>query len=341
MIKRKGNPLAAPEKQSVALNEASRRKQRSIFTGAKLLSPQAAGNLPVEIKKYRRMFNSIQDIYYEIDSKGIILELSPSVKSCLGLKRKALLGCPIGDLFVDLNQWKDILKEIKKKSRLRDCEVHLKTRADSSVSCSMNIRMISSNDKPARRLIGLIRDISERKKIENKLRESKENYELLSITDGLTNLFNSRHFYNQLSLEMERSRRYRHPLSLILLDVDNFKKYNDTFGHKEGDTVLVILADVIRGCLRGTDTAYRYGGEEFVVILPETTKDQGKLIAERIRKTFKKKTFHPRKREAVQKTVSLGVVVYSDQEDATSLIKRVDKNMYKAKSLGKDQTCCL
>ncbi len=292
------------------------------------------------IKKYRRMFNNIQDVYYEIDPAGTILELSPSIESCLGWKRKALLGCSIGDLFVDIAQWKDIVKTLRKKHRLRDHEVYLKTRADLSIPCSMNIRMILSSDEPTKRMIGLIRDISERKKMENDLRESHKKYELLSITDGLTNLFNSRYFYHQLSLEMDRSRRYRHPLSLILLDVDDFKQYNDTFGHKEGDTVLVILADIMRSCLRGTDTAYRYGGEEFVAILPETTIDQGKWIAERIRKTFKDKIFHPFEGEAVQKTVSLGIAQYSDQEDATSFIKRADKNMYSAKSLGKDQTFC-
>jgi two-component system cell cycle response regulator len=137
-----------------------------------------------------------------------------------------------------------------------------------------------------------------------------------------------------------RNQRYGHPLSLILLDVDDFKKYNDAFGHKEGDNVLVTLAEVIRSCLRGTDTAYRYGGEEFVVILPETTIDQGKRIAERIRKTFKNNAFEPRKGKTVRKTVSLGVAQYSDKEDATSFIKRADKNMYTAKSLGKDQTFC-
>ena len=286
------------------------------------------------------MFNNIQDIYYEIDLEGIILELSPSSESCLGWKRKALLGCSIGDLFVDLNQWKYILEAIKKKHRLSDYEVYLKTRTDLSIPCSVNIRMISSRDEPTKRLIGLIRDISERKKTERELLERKEKYELLNITDGLTNLFNLRHFYNQLSLEMDRSRRYRHPLSLILLDVDDFKKYNDTFGHKEGDTVLVMLADVIKSCLRGTDTAYRYGGEGFVAILPETTIDQGKWVAERIRKTFKNKTFQPHEGKALQKTVSLGVAQYSDEEDATSFIKRADKNMYRAKSLGKDQTYC-
>lgn len=287
------------------------------------------------------MFNNIQDVYYETDMEGIILELSPSIESRLGWQRKALLGCPIGNLFVDINQWNDALQMVKKERSRRDYEVQLRTGTHSSLPCSMNIRMISSRDEPAKRLIGLIRDISERKKLESELIESKNKYELLSVTDALTNLFNLRHFYHELSLEIDRSRRYRHPLSLILLDVDDFKKYNDAYGHQEGDLVLTTLADVVRDCLRRTDTAYRYGGEEFVVILPETAAtDQGRLIAERIRKTFHVKVFQPQEGDAVQKTVSLGVTQYTDGEDATSFIKRADKNMYRAKSLGKDQTCC-
>ncbi|MEE8541961.1 MAG: diguanylate cyclase, partial [Desulfobacterales bacterium] len=83
----------------------------------------------------------------------------------------------------------------------------------------------------------------------------------LAITDGLTKLFNSRHFYNQLELEVDRSNRYAHALALLLLDIDNFKKYNDTYGHLEGDKVLVRLGQAIHTCLRSMDSAYRYGGE--------------------------------------------------------------------------------
>jgi len=287
------------------------------------------------------MFDNIQDIYYETDLEGIILELSPSVESRLGWKRKTLLGSPLGDLFVEVNQWSDALQRVKKKRSVRDYEVLLRASTNSPRPCSMNIRIISSGDEPAERLIGLIRDISERKEMERELIESKRKYELLSITDALTDLFNLRHFYHQLALEMDRSRRYRHPLSLILLDVDDFKKYNDTYGHQEGDLVLAALADVVRSCLRRIDTAYRYGGEEFVVILPETAKDQGRLIAERIRKTFHAKVFQPREGGEVQKTVSLGVAQYADGEDETSFIKRADKNMYRAKALGKNRTCCM
>jgi len=92
--------------------------------------------------------------------------------------------------------------------------------------------------------------------------------------------------------------------SLLNHEDYSFVAARPSIGHKEGDTVQVILADVIRSCLKGTDTTYRYGGEGFVVILPETTKDRGQWIAERIRKTFKEKTFQPRKGNAVLKTVS-------------------------------------
>jgi diguanylate cyclase (GGDEF)-like protein len=203
----------------------------------------------------------------------------------------------------------------------------------------MNIRRITSNDEPSSRLIGLIRDISERKRLERELIESRDKYALLSITDDLTKLFNLRHFYEQLAREMDRSRRYRHPLSLILLDVDDFKKYNDTYGHQEGDVVLATLAAVIKKCLRKIDTACRYGGEEFVVILPETAMAQGRLIAERIRRSFHDKVFEPNGWDKVQKTISLGAAQYSENETATDFIKRADANMYKAKSLGKNQTC--
>jgi diguanylate cyclase (GGDEF)-like protein/PAS domain S-box-containing protein len=292
-------------------------------------------------RKHLRMFSNIQDIYYETDLEGLILELSPSIESCLGWKREMWLGRPMRHLFVDGIQWDDLIDTVIDKRLLRDHEVILKNCTDSSVPCSMNVRLISSDDEPYERLMGLIRDISGRKRMEFELLESKKRYELLSITDGLTNLFNLRHFYDQLSSEMERSRRYGHPLSLILLDVDDFKKFNDTFGHKEGDSVLVKIADVVRSCLRRTDTAYRYGGEEFVVILPETKQDRGLVIAERIRATFKKHIFYPGEEKAIQKTVSLGVTQLSVEEDSSSFIKRADKNMYKAKSLGKDQTFCL
>jgi diguanylate cyclase (GGDEF)-like protein len=179
--------------------------------------------------------------------------------------------------------------------------------------------------------------LAERNKALEALRESQKKYQELSITDGLTNLFNSRHFYNQLKKEIERSNRYQHPLTLLMLDVDDFKQFNDTFGHLEGDKVLVGLADVIQNSIRRIDSAYRYGGEEFTVILPETDGARGLHVAERIRSEFKKEIFSPAKGTTVHVSVSIGVAQYISDEVSKEFIKRADINMYKAKRLGKDQ----
>ncbi len=184
-----------------------------------------------------------------------------------------------------------------------------------------------------------LQDVTERKIVENELRESEKRYRELSITDSLTKLYNSRHFFRQLRQEIERAKRYEESLSLILLDIDNFKGYNDTYGHLEGDRVLAVLADVIRANLRSADSAYRYGGEEFTVILPETEGESALLVAERLRKSFEDTVLTPLPRSEVHMTVSVGVTQYFPGEEDTVFIKRADSAMYTAKTSGKNRVC--
>jgi two-component system cell cycle response regulator len=159
----------------------------------------------------------------------------------------------------------------------------------------------------------------------------------LSITDSLTKLYNSRHFFRQLRQEVERANRYGQPLSLVLLDIDNFKGYNDTYGHLEGDRVLSVLSDVIRTNVRGTDTAFRYGGEEFTVILPQTERDSALAVAERLRESFANTVLTPKPGVVVSMTVSIGVSQYISAEQDSVFIKRADAGMYAAKQRGKNQ----
>ncbi len=182
-----------------------------------------------------------------------------------------------------------------------------------------------------------MQDTTERKQAEAELRESERRYREMSITDSLTKIFNSRHFFNQLKYEVERANRYRHPLSLILLDIDNFKKYNDTYGHQEGDKVLMVLAEVISAKLRQTDTAYRYGGEEFTLLLPETESEDGFHIAERLRKDFEERALYPLPGTEVHVTVSIGISRYEPGEEPSAFLKRVDEGMYRAKEMGKNR----
>jgi len=163
----------------------------------------------------------------------------------------------------------------------------------------------------------------------------------LAITDGLTKLNNSRHFYNQLDMEVGRSNRYGHPLALLLLDIDRFKNYNDKYGHLEGDKVLVRIAQVINGCLRAMDSAYRYGGEEFTIILPETKAAEAITVAERLRSAVEAETFYPKPDDQTSVTISVGVTEYKKNEKKSSFVHRADKAMYMSKENGRNSVSVL
>lgn len=168
-----------------------------------------------------------------------------------------------------------------------------------------------------------------------------EKLKKLSITDALTKLFNSRHFYTQLKQEIFRSNRHGHPLSLLLLDIDCFKTFNDTYGHLEGDRVLIKIGETVRSCLRNVDSAYRYGGEEFTVILPETVGEEAETVGHRIRTAVKAEPFTPKGADPRIVTISIGVTQYAPNEDIASFIQRADKAMYMSKQAGRNRVSVL
>jgi diguanylate cyclase (GGDEF)-like protein len=168
-----------------------------------------------------------------------------------------------------------------------------------------------------------------------------EKLQKLAVTDGLTALYNSRHFFSQLELEVDRSVRYQHPLSLLLIDIDHFKDFNDAFGHLEGDKVLVRFSQILKSCLRANDSAYRYGGEEFTVILPETGAEESRTVAQRIRAALEAEVFRPSSGPPVSTTISIGVTEYSPAEPMAALIRRADEAMYQSKQNGRNRVSVL
>lgn len=164
---------------------------------------------------------------------------------------------------------------------------------------------------------------------------------LMAITDFLTGLYNHRYFQQILTQELGRARRYQKMISLVILDIDNFKSFNDRYGHAVGDKVLIAMGDIISRSLRKVDYAFRYGGEEFVLLLPETSLEHAVLTAERLRVRIAEEAVNSvPEAEGRSITVSAGVACYP--EDGTSredLFSLMDSYLYKAKTMGKNRVC--
>ncbi len=159
----------------------------------------------------------------------------------------------------------------------------------------------------------------------------------LANTDGLTRLYTHRFFQERLSEEMSRARRYGHFISIVLTDIDHFKKFNDTYGHQIGDLVLRETAAVFKRMSRDVDIVARYGGEEFVVVLPQTDKQGACIMAERLRRAVEAHTYNTDK-GPLKVTISLGVATFPvDSEDKAELIRLADEALYRAKEGGRNQ----
>jgi diguanylate cyclase (GGDEF)-like protein len=155
----------------------------------------------------------------------------------------------------------------------------------------------------------------------------------MSMRDSLTGLYNQGCFFDRLEQEIERARRQRHPLGLLLFDVDQFKSYNDSRGHLEGDRVLRTVGRIITQSTREhVDVGFRYGGDEFTVILPEAGADQACPIAERIRKSFLNHGFD-------QLSLSIGMAEFDEGNSARTFVHRADAAMYEAKRAGGNRVC--
>ncbi len=164
-----------------------------------------------------------------------------------------------------------------------------------------------------------------------------EKVQKLSITDGLTKLFSHRHFKQRLEEELILANRYSSQLSLLILDIDHFKRYNDSYGHVAGDHVLMDVARILKEQSDMTHIAARYGGEEMVLVAPETTKEQAMELAEKIRKAVESYSFAVGK-ETTQVTVSIGVATYpQDSQTTLDLIAKADKALYAAKARGRNR----
>ena len=176
------------------------------------------------------------------------------------------------------------------------------------------------------------------KELYETVQEKNQQLQDLANKDGLTDLFNHRYFHEQLSKDFLRARRYHESLSCILLDIDHFKKFNDTYGHQTGDIVLKTLGRIIKDSIRDSDFAARYGGEEFAIVLYYTDMQGGFEVAERLRSRVEKNEVHD-KGNVLHVRISAGVATFPHEliHDSKELIECTDKALYKAKNNGRNR----
>ncbi len=190
-----------------------------------------------------------------------------------------------------------------------------------------------------------VRSMLRIKRLQDELDEKNRELEIankrlrkLSITDGLTGLFNHRHIHELLHEEFERSRRTEEPIAVAMLDLDRFKQVNDTYGHPTGDVILYETAQILQDTAREIDMPGRYGGEEFIVILPGTTEEEAEKFAERVRRRVAEHVYRDEATE-VRMTLSAGVASYPGPgiEEPGALLRRADEALYAAKEAGRNR----
>ena len=298
---------------------------------------QAEEALRVAEETYRNIFLNSQIGLFRTDLEtGLILDANDTVAHFIGYTDRTLLLVKpfnMAERYVDAHVRDEMISLLKARGEINNYEARFRRNDGSIIWMRFSAKIVREKGW----MEGVSEDITDRKRAEEALVASEKRFRELSLIDELTSLYNSRHFYFQLKIELERSTRYDQPLTLLLLDLDNFKALNDTYGHLEGDRILRRLGQVVKKCLRETDSAYRYGGEEFTVILPMTTSVDGIATAERIRTEFKKETFLPLPDQEVHLTLSIGLSQYKPPEDMKAFVQGVDKLMYQAKNAGKDR----
>jgi diguanylate cyclase (GGDEF)-like protein/PAS domain S-box-containing protein len=274
-----------------------------------------------------------------VDNEGTIVVFNQAAEKLTGYARTEVLGKVN---ITQVYQPPELARAIKKKiyspefggpGRLDGLEVEIISRNGRKVPIRLSGTLLHLNGEEMGS-VGFFHDLTRQKLLEDRLRQ-------LSITDSLTGLYNRRHFYSILHIEATRAQRYQRALSLACFDLDNFKPFNDTYGHLEGDQILRFVGQTVHSVLRGVDHAYRYGGDEFVMLFPETKLDEAAKAAERLRHSFNERwpSQAPKpNRELRPVTLSLGVAELVPGEGAENLVKRADLAMYEAKRAGGDST---
>jgi diguanylate cyclase (GGDEF)-like protein/PAS domain S-box-containing protein len=286
-----------------------------------------------------KILKDTYDVVITTDKNANIVEFNAGAERILGYTKGEVRGKPVERFYSNKNEIKELMERIQSEGVVKNHETKLKSKQGGIIDMMITISQLKDNSGNFIGTVSMGKDLIEKKELESKLKRKNIELERLSMTDNLTGLYNRRHLYTELEREMDRARRQNYPLSMILFDIDEFKKYNDTYGHQEGDVVLQKVGKLVPKHIRyNVDSGYRYGGEEFVIIMPQADREKALDIAERIRLAFEGCKFYENapSGSSTKKclTVSIGIEELKTGYDTKQFIANADAAMYESKRLG-------
>ena len=303
---------------------------------------RATAAIEASERRFRRLVEHGWDVILLMDAGGVTRYVTPSVERVLGYGATDVINRPIFEFIHpdDHALTTARLGQILATPEVR-VPIELRVRHRDGTWRWIEATGVNLLDDPSvQAIVGTYRDITERKKTEDEKRRLIDKLEHLSKTDGLTGLINRRALTGSLTYEIDRAKRYQSELAIILCDVDNFKAINDTYGHDAGDQALQVLSATLKTILRKTDIAGRYGGDEFMLILPETSIKGAESLAEKLLSAVRDAELHVPNGRPIHLSMSIGIAGFElsrEGENIDAFVKRADDAMYVSKQGGKDR----
>jgi diguanylate cyclase (GGDEF)-like protein/PAS domain S-box-containing protein len=293
-------------------------------------------------RRYRLLAENTSDLIWTMDMTLRYTYVSPSIMRMRGYTPEEVVGATIAQTLTPASREvaRKVLAEELAVERMEHKDLYRPRRLEFEVYCKdgstiwteMNMTFMRDPDDRPIGILGVTRNITERKRAEEERERLHAELEVRAITDSLTDLYNHAHFYQRLAEELERSKRYNHGFAVLMMDVDNFKHYNDSHGHQMGDEMLRLVADSIRSGLRRSDIAFRYGGDEFGAILPHTDSARARAVVERINRRITKSLKQMDDGATARLGLSAGVACFPDDgSTADELVRIADTALYSAK----------
>ena len=294
---------------------------------------EADESLHMGEEKYRTLFEQTHDAVYILDPDGWVTDINRAMLDLLAIGHDEIIGRHAEDVFdIDRDDRKRIQHDLEHKGYATDVDVRLTRQDGIKLDCRVSISPRLGGEGDVLGYHGIIRDVTAQKRLESRLIR-------LADRDPLTDLLNRRRFEDDLQHHLAQAHRSEAASALLWIDIDHFKAINDSLGHRAGDELLVALSDLLQENLREQDLVARIGGDEFIVLLPQTTAARAEMATQKLLRTIENREITVND-QTLQATVSIGIALFPEHgRTAEDLLARVDTAMYQAKRQGRNRYC--